>query len=249
MEQRRDLWRKHLIVNDFERKRNLFYTFIKDADTASDSTKATIEADMPRTFPKRQNIKPLMPHIKKLLIEYASFQKGDAYLQGFNYMMTMVYVVFHGSEHAEADSWWCFCGIVGRIRPLMPDYNVTWFHWIRRKWVQELHKQLAVRRPTLNSILQTQSDEWSSIVSCKWFMIWFAQTVCYEELFKLWDYFIQVPSHKLMYAYISITLEILYETAPEITYQWTQRPTNIMHMLLNIKVDGIDHALNRVKGK
>ena len=55
MEQRRELWRKNLIVNDFERKRNLFYKFIQNTDTVSDSTKATIEADMPRTFPEKQN--------------------------------------------------------------------------------------------------------------------------------------------------------------------------------------------------
>ena len=239
-EQRRILWRKNLIKNNIDEKRHLFYTFIKNTNTIQDTTLAVINADMPRTFPNESECKPHMNTIKSLLISYASFQKGDAYLQGFNYIMPITYMVFKDTIDGEADTWWCFSAIIGLIRPLMPDFNVTWFHWLRKYWMTELHNKLRVKRPTLNSILENESDTWSSLITVKWFMIWFAQTVHYKDLFKLWDFFISLPPEKLMLAYTDITINILYEVAPEITYQWTQRPTNILHTLLNIKVDGID---------
>jgi len=247
MEERRASWRLHLMGNKMGRQRELYHRFIQGSNTVSDTTTATICADMPRTYPNIPEIQQHLPKIQELLISYASFQKGDAYLQGFNYTMTILWMTFHGTEHAEADTWWCFSAIVARIRPLMPDFNVTWFHWLRRHWMEDFHNRLAAKRPTLNGILQHEPDTWSSLITIKWFMLWFAQTVQYKEIFKLWDFLIQLPPQKLMYAYTAITFEILCEIAPEITYQWTQRPTNIMHMLLNVKVDGISNALNRVK--
>jgi hypothetical protein len=77
-------------------------------------------------------------------------------------------------------------------------------------------------------------------------MLWFAQTVNYTEIFKLWDFLIQTPPQKLMHAYTAITFEILCQVAPEITYQWTQRPTNVMYVLLGVKVNGISSAIERV---
>lgn len=247
MQKRRDLWRHYLIGKNIQQKREIYQRFIKNSDTITDTTRATIHADMPRTFPNIPEIQPEIPQIQSLLISYASHQKGDAYLQGFNYIMTIIWMTFKGSVRAEEDTWWCFAAIIGRIRPLMPDFNVTWFHWLRRHWMSEFHKRLSVKRPTLNNILQQQQDAWSSLITVKWFMLWFSQTVQYKELFKLWDFLIQLPPEKLMIAYTSITFEILCEVAPEITYQWTQRPTNIMMMLLNIKVDGIDNAIVRTR--
>ena len=66
--------------NKMEHRRDLYHRFIQGSDTVCETTKATIRADMPRTYPNVTELQEHLPKIQELLISYASFQKGDAYL-------------------------------------------------------------------------------------------------------------------------------------------------------------------------
>ena len=248
MDERRKQWRCRLMggPKSIARKREVFDTYVRDRRDISDDILRTIQRDMPRTYPKVEWVSEHLADIESLLIAYAAVQKGDSYLQGFNYHMTILYHVFQGTEHAFADTWWCFARIVGLIRPLIPDFNTTWFQWARRHWTDDLFKRIRRSRPYLHSIIETHKEHFSTLVTCKWFMLWFAQTVPWTDIFELWDIFIQVPPKHLLKTYTLITHEILKEAAPTITYSYSNDPANVLHALLSIRVKGIQKMAARI---
>ena len=243
---RADLWRSKLIGQDPSEKRDLYYKFIQHRTDVSPSILTTIQADMPRTYPGNKWVTVHSARIQNLLVSYAAVHKGDSYLQGFNYFMTMLLYVYQHTEHAEADSWWCFARIVGLIRPLMPDFNVAWFHWMRKHWIGELYHKLN-KRPRFQAILFNELDSFSSLVTVRWFMIWFAQTVVFSDLPLLWDFLIEQPPKNLMRIYTFLTYEILEEAAPTITYEWSKNPSELLFSILSMKVENITEAIERVK--
>ena len=97
MQRRVDIWRKTLMGSNVEHKRHLYEKFIQGSDDISESLRTTIEADMPRTYANKTDIQSLTPSIQKILVEYASIHKGDSYLQGFNYMVAILFYVFKDS--------------------------------------------------------------------------------------------------------------------------------------------------------
>lgn len=244
---RKSRWRASLIGHDISVKRDIYYKYIHHRVDIPHSVQLTIRADMPRTYHDVVWVQQHINTIEKLLVSYAAIHRGDSYLQGFNYIMANVLNVFHGTTHAEADAWWCFARIVGLVRPLMPDFNVAWFHWLRRHWLVEFYSQLKKHRPRLAAILIDQSDAFSSLVTVKWFMIWFAQTVAFDDIFELWDFIIEQPPRLLMRVYTMITYEILYDAAPTLTYQWAQEPMGLLHAFLNFKVTNVTAVIDRVK--
>lgn len=247
MEQRRTIWRRRLMGGDesVNRKRELFDLYVQSRIDIPDDLLRVIRRDMPRTFPRVHWVSEHSKEIEKLLVIYAAVHKGDSYLQGFNYHMTIIYNVFHDTEHAYADTWWCFTRVIGLIRPLMPDFNITWFHWSRRHWTKDLFDHIRKTRPQLHSIIEPHKEEFSTLVTCKWFMLWFAQTVPWEDIFELWDIFIQLPPQHLLRVYMQLTHEILKEIAPTITYKWSRDPSNVLHALLSVHVRNIQKMATR----
>lgn len=247
---RSDQWRQKLMGDETQisMKRTLFYSFIQRRNEISDSLRSIIEADLPRTYPNAEWTRKInvLESIKKMLIAYASVHQGDGYLQGFNYIMATLYRVFEHTEHSLADTWWCFSRVISLIRPLMPDFNVTWFHWCRRHWFNGLHLKLRRKCPTLETILSNHHETFSTLITVKWFMLWFCQTVSFEEILDLWDFLICINPQKLMHVYTQITYEILIEAAPTITYNWSRDPTDAVHSIMSLKVSGVKNIIKRV---
>ena len=251
MERRQTLWRTRLMgtAQDIERKRQLYSAHVCGRiDVNPPDIINTIKKDLPRTFPKEPWVVEHLPEIEKLLISYAAVHKGDSYLQGFNYHMTILFRVFYDTEFAMADTWWCFCKIMGLIRPMIPDFNTSWFHWCRQHWIEELFKRLRRTRPQLHSMFEDEKEHFSTLVTCKWFMLWFAQNVPWSDLFKLWDFLIQLSPEHLLNAYTLLTHEILKEAAAAITYRWSQEPVGALNSLLTLRIHGIEKLAQRVLG-
>ena len=251
MEHRRNLWRSYLMGNNIEHKRHLFYTFIQNKDCTAVPKRivSTIKKDMPRTYKDIPIIQENIPIIERLLTVYSATQTGDSYLQGFNFIMSILWYVFRNTLHVEADTWWCFSGVVSRIRPLMPDFNMTWFSWCSRHWRNEFHARFKKSRPLLESIIQKHSDDFSQLVTVKWFFLWFAQSVPFEQIFVLWDFLIELEPQHLMMAYTFITLEVLNEGAPEITYNYSENETELVMAILSMRINGIEEVVRRVKAR
>ena len=248
MEERRHHWRSRLMgtPQDIARKRNIYYAYIQGRKDISRELDTVIDRDLPRTFPNVDWVAENHPNIKALLVSYASVHKGDSYLQGFNYQAAILCHVFKNTKHAAADAWWCFARIVGLIRPLTPDFNVTWFHWSRRYWLDELLKRLRKTRPQLHTIIEPQKERFSTLITCKWFMIWFAQTAPWDDLFELWDILIDLPPKNLLKAYTLLLHEVLKEAAPTITYRWSNEPLGTLHAILTLKVRNIQKLAQKV---
>ena len=247
MDTRASRWGAQLIGPDIAEKRDIYYTYIQKRNDIPKSVLITIQHDLPRTYPNIDIVRQQQNRLKRLLVSYAAVHRGDSYLQGFNYIMAILMCVFKGTKHADADTWWCFARIVGLIRPLMPDFNVSWFHWLRRHWITNFFDKLKKHRPRLASILDNDVDAFSSLITCRWFMIWFAQTVDVEEIFELWDFIIEQPPRLLMQVYTMLTYEIIYDAAPTLTYQWAQEPVALMHAFLSIRVKTVSAAIERVR--
>ena len=147
MENRVSRWRTLLIGDSISEKRDIYYCYVKGRQDISNSARITIQHDMPRTYPNIPCVRDNRAKLQTLLLEYAAVHRGDGYLQGFNYIMAILMCVFKGTTHADADTWWCFARIVGLIRPLMPDFNVAWFHWLRRHWLSHFYSELKKKSP------------------------------------------------------------------------------------------------------
>ena len=78
-------------------------------------------------------------------------------------------------------------------------------------------------------------------------MLWFTQTVNFDEIFLLWDFLISVPTNQLMKLYTMITVEIIKEIAPTVTYDSLNNPTRAIHQILSYKVSGIENLIQRVQ--
>lgn len=241
------IWRQKLMgnCNDILSKRRVYYEFICNRQNISSSVRHDIAADMPRTWPEHPGICDHV--IQELLIEYAATNQGDSYLQGFNYIMTVLWNVFKSTQHARADTWWCFSRIVGIIRPLMPDFNTKWFEWYRIHWFDIFKKKIRRNRPIISEMLTKEMEMFSSLITVKWFMLWFTQTVNFDEIFLLWDFLISVPTNQLMKLYTMITVEIIKEIAPTVTYDSLNNPTRAIHQILSYKVSGIENLIQRVQ--
>ena len=248
MNQRQLLWRQHLMGNDQDiaYKRVLYTKFILNSNNIEHQLKGIIQRDMPRTYPRNTWVQHNIKTIQQLLIEYASIPQGDGYLQGFNFLMAITYKVFKGTTHEREDTSWCFSRIIGLVRPLIPDFNSNWFHWSRNYWVNHLLQKLSKKRPQLHSILLTNQERFSVLSTCKWFMLWFAQNIDFDEIHVLWDVLVKTSSRKLLKVYIMIMYEILKEAAPTLTYKWSQEPSALLHELLTIRIKGIDTLVNKI---
>lgn len=248
MQTRRDIFRDRLIGDDLGYKRDVYHKHIQGRSGVSPSTLQTILSDIPRTFSESRT-KSGDSTIQKLLVEYATIQLGDNYLQGFSYFMTIFWQVFRLEEHAEADTFWCFSKLVGIIRPLMPDFNCEWFAWNRNFWINDLVKKIGKKRPLLESLICEEIDIFSSLILVKWYMLWFAQNIVFEEVIELWHFLVNIESGKRMHAYNCIALVIIEQAADDIVYQCGGQAHLVIYKLLNLKIKNVSNLIKLVKKK
>jgi hypothetical protein len=249
MEVRRQRWRDHMMgtAERQELKRQLYARYIVHRTDIHPEILGLIQRDIPRTFPRQPWVCQHADTITRLLVQYAAVHRGDGYLQGFNFAMAIMWRVFEGQPHAEADTWWCFARYVGLVRPCIPDFNVTWYHSCRRRFLGELLYRLRRKRPVLHSILVPTAEHFSTVVTCKWLLIWFAQQVSFEDIFVLWDLLVETHPTKLFQCYTLILYQVFMAAAPDLTYQWSKNPTAFMGPLLGLKIQNVSELVAAVR--
>jgi len=242
---RQKIWRNRLIGKDIAYKRSVYYKYIQNRIDVSESTLQTIIADIPRTFSGKTKVDSA--YVQNLLLEYATVQSGDSYLQGFSYFMVILCTVFDETEHAKADAFWCFSSLVGIIRPMMPDFNCVWFEWNKTFWINSLIKKIGKERPLLEAIICEEMEIFSSLILVKWYMLWFSQNIVYEEVVELWDFLLSLSEDKLMHAYNSIAVTIISQAADDIVYKCGGQAVPVIYQLLDLKVTNIQNLIKIVK--
>ena len=247
MQHRQKIWRNRLICKDIAYKRSVYYKYIQNRVGVSESTLQTIIADIPRTFAGETKVD--LDFVQNLLLEYATVQSGDSYLQGFSYFMVILCTVFDKTEHMQADAFWCFSKLVGIIRPMMPDFNCGWFEWNKTFWINSLIKKIGKERPLLEAIICEEMEIFSSLILVKWYMLWFSQNIVYEEVVELWDFLLSLSEDKLMHAYNSIALVIISQAAGDIVYKCGGQAVPVIYQLLDLKVTNVQNLIKLVKKK
>jgi hypothetical protein len=234
-------WRKYLIGNEdviLEKRKmyhNIIINFPYSIDNAIDTT---IKRDLPRTsFKGSQWLnKDILKSIDTLLYQYVQVMPCDSYMQGFAYIMAVLYYTYetHDKEHALADTFWSFASVISIIRPLIPDHDPEHFLRYTKEWKKYYMYNIECRDKRTHMWLKPFYDMITPTLSVKWIMIWFSQQFDLENLLIIWDAIITCePTQRTkLFGIIASNITIQNSTSIE---QWAeQHPTEIGPRIMSI---------------
>jgi len=157
-----------------------------------------IKNDMPRTnlhhgTPMTSNSQKI---IETLLTQYVQIMPCDGYLQGFNYIMALLYKVYEEEdvEHALSDTWWSMVSIVSVMRPMIPDHDPHDFQRYTDKWSVYYKNHIQLKNNRLYVLLEPHLSIILPMITVKWLMIWFTQLFALEDIKIVWDALITCDS-------------------------------------------------------
>ena len=139
MNSRASIWRKFLLSegDGVLKKRKMYHNIVtKFPYQCSDTIIKEIKRDIPRTCFQNSISSTKQKIIETLLRQYVQIMPCDGYLQGFNYIMALLYDVYSKDdvEHALADTWWSMVAVVSIVRPMIPDHDPHDFMRYTGKW-------------------------------------------------------------------------------------------------------------------
>lgn len=196
VEMRANFWREQLIGNVYE-KRKIYYNVVSLFPHAiSEKTRNTIKKDLPRTMILGTTVK--QDNIELLLHQYATVMPCDSYIQGFAYLMHVLYHVYetNDKEHAMADTFWSFCTLVSIVRPAIPDHDPNDFQRYTKVWKKHYIKHIRLESFRTHTWLQPFYDILMPSLSVKWIMILFTQQFKIDDLLVVWDAIISCEPSK-----------------------------------------------------
>ena len=209
-------WRKHLVPLFLLRR--LYKMRIENVPTDNVPDATDISLDVPRTFPKHKWFSPERRHtLKTMLLQWASVNRGDGYVQGMNSILGVCMYVYCNEEenhYALADAWWTFSEIVNRVRPVIPDFNMRWFNFMREDFVKKLKKTLVVYKKNLWKLLEPHISSLSHLIMVRWIMIWFSHNFSLKDVVIIWDALFMCERRQLMDLYVAISVAILSQASP-----------------------------------
>lgn len=242
MTYRAEIWKKHLIGNSnvIHEKRKIYHNVIVKYPYSIDNKLDTqINKDLPRTnlqgsawlTDDKKNI------IELILHQYIQVMPCDGYLQGFAYIISVLYYVYesHDKEHALSDTFWSFVAIVSIIRPSIPDHDPDDFIEYTKTWSNHFKRHLKYNDSRTHTWLKSFYESITPTLTVKWIMIWFTQQFELKELLILWDAIITCENAyrlKLM-AIIASNIVIQHSNSIE---NWSYTcPTEIGPRLMSVK--------------
>lgn len=199
---RAEVWRKYLL-GDYEtilQQRKMYHNIIIHHPYEIDSEiSRQIKADIPRTTLVHDNVSlsdKRQKIVESLLVQYVQIMPCDGYLQGFNYIMALLYDVYVNQdvEHALADTWWSMVAIVSVMRPMIPDHDPHDFERYTKKWSVYYKNHLKLKNNRLYILLEPHLATILPMITVKWLMIWFTQLFALDEIKIVWDALITCDS-------------------------------------------------------
>lgn len=242
MEHRADIWRKYLIgdrdiIHD---KRKMYHNIIKNFPYSIDDKLDTlITRDIPRTqfknseWFKRSNNSKI---IESLLHQYIQVMPCDGYMQGFAYIMGVLYYVYskHDIEHALSDTFWSFASVISIIRPTIPDHDPEDFAKYTKKWSKYYIQHIQYNCRRTHTWLSPFYEIITHTLSVKWMMIWFTQQFDIKNILIIWDALITCnPSQRMkLMAIIAANITIQHSSSIEM---WSNDcPTEIAPRIMSV---------------
>lgn len=231
METRRVHWRAHL--RNIEHLRRLYDKKVIHIDTSLLPDAEQINLDIPRTYADDEWFTPERQYeVKRMLKQYAAVYRGDGYIQGFNYVMTICYYVY--GKDFIADAWWTFVNIISTVRPIIPDFNMKWFVWTREEWLKKFRKKIKSHRKNLWNLLEPHMAQLSHIILVKWILIWFAQTFSLEDVVYIWDALFLCKAQDRMNLYVALSVAIVNQASAKL---FDASPTNLPGVFLEYRAE------------
>ena len=228
MLKRANTWRTLLVGNrhKVQYKRRLYNRYVKNRLVSCTPYDDVIEMDMKRTHMLTSNKRTI---VQDLLRRYVDIQIGDGYVQGQNYLMTILYFVFSKGDEkmwAIQDTFWAYVRVMSLVRPVIPDNRIL-FEEVQQKTKLEIIKYLDNHHPHFLPIIQHDLHTLTSLILVKWYGIWFAQYYSLNNLLNIWDQIIS--SNDYQHTLITITINILKKKIPmlyTIQHQGTSKMIN-----------------------
>ena len=168
---------KVFFFNDISLYRNIIQQF---PYTIPNKASVEIARDVPRTSDHVDE-----EVLETLLHQYVQILPCDGYLQGFNYIIHILYHVFSkdDQEHATADTWWAATTVIGIIRPMIPDHDPDDYARYTRRWGKHYIKYIQIHSPRTHAWLTPFYDSLLPTLTVKWLMIWFTQLFDIDNCF------------------------------------------------------------------
>ena len=240
MNSRASIWRKFLLSegDGVLKKRKMYHNIVtKFPYQCSDTIIKEIKRDIPRTSFKNTISSTKQKIIETLLRQYVQIMPCDGYLQGFNYIMALLYDVYSKDdvEHALADTWWSMVSVVSIVRPMIPDHDPNDFMRYTGKWSKHYKNHLQHKCNRLHTFLKPHYNMLLPTITAKWLLIWFTQVFPLEDIKIIWDALITCESRcrtKLM-AIIAANITIQHSNHIETIAR--QTPSEIIGRIIDIQ--------------
>jgi len=230
---RYEVWRKHLIVLDEKRCKDIFNRL----DISYDDDRV-IGNDVRRTSLTRDK-----GELELLLHLYAHVHRSDGYVQGMNNLMAMLMHVFP----SRWERWWSFTRLMVYVRPMIPEFHPRWSKWFHTHWLVKYKTILRdMNRQLYDVLMDDQSfEEISRLMTFRWFFIWFTQTFNQQDLLIIWDALITIPHHRRIGLMCAIAAAITSQAQETILgFDRSERT----YQIINIQAHHPLEILKRVKG-
>ena len=247
MSNRANVWRLYLLGNKniIHEKRKLYFNNIATFPySISNDINSIIKRDMPRTnFSGHPSLKEKESKvIESLLHQYCQIMPCDGYMQGFAYLMYILYNVYEKDniEHIFPDTLWSFVTIVSIIRPMIPDHDPADYKIYTQKWQKYYMKHIKYKSKRTHMWLKPFYDIICPTLTVKWLMIWFTQTFPIKDIYKIWDAIITcVPDERTKLMAI-IAANVTLQHAHSIENWARESPSEIGPKLLMCRAQDAD---------
>jgi len=200
-------------------------------------TEKIISKDIPRTNIVGSTLTEVeLEAVRTLLTQYVQTMPCDGYLQGFNYIVYVLYDVYKrdDDEHAMADAWWSMVTIVSIIRPMIPDHDPTDFAKYTKTWSKHYIEHLQRYSPRTHHLLTPFYDIILPSLTVKWLMIWFTQMFAMHDVEVLWDALITCDPRQRTKLMAIIAANITIQHADSIIFWAREHPSEIGPRLLGV---------------
>lgn len=226
-------WRKHLIVLEEKRCKDIFNRL----DINYDNDRV-IQNDV-----KRTNLSRDKGELEMLLHLYAHVHRSDGYVQGMNNLMAMLMHVFP----SRWERWWSFTRLMVYVRPMIPEFHPKWSKWFHAHWLVKYKTILRDINRQLYDVLTCDEsfEEISRLMTFRWFFIWFTQTFDKQDLLIIWDALITISHQRRIGLMCAIAAGVTSQAQEEILgFDKTERTYHI----INVRASNPLEILDAVKG-
>ena len=178
MSKRAEVWKNYLL-GDYEHIQNarkMYYNIVVHHPYLIDSKQSRqIEVDVSRTnfgstvAPTSDKLQKI---VKTLLNQYVQVMPCDGYLQGFNYITTILYKVYSENdiEFALADTWWSMVSVIAIIRPMIPDHDPRDFMRYTKRWSKYYKNHIQMKNARVHALLEPHYIIICPMITVKWLM-------------------------------------------------------------------------------